>query len=99
MARSSCSMGLLFASMSFSFVADLRPDTTAFGITFLFCLLATLVFSLGPALKATKSDLVNDLKQQAGEPARAGRLSRFFAPRHISVMSLPSAPSGGPSAG
>jgi predicted permease len=45
-----------------------------------------MLFSLGPALKATKADLVNDLKQQVGEPARVGRFSRFFAPRHISVM-------------
>ena len=55
-------------------------------ITLLFCLLATMLFSLGPALKATKADLVKDLKEQVGEPARIGRLSRFFAPRHISVM-------------
>jgi predicted permease len=55
-------------------------------VTFLFCLIATILFSLGPALKATKADLVNDLKQQVGEPARIGRFSRFFAPRHISVM-------------
>src|SRR5436190_14332459 len=45
-----------------------------------------MLFSLGPALKATRADLVNDLKQQVGEPACTGRLSRFFAPRHISVM-------------
>jgi predicted permease len=45
-----------------------------------------MLFSLGPALKATKADLVKDLKEQVGEPARIGRLSRFFAPRHISVM-------------
>jgi putative ABC transport system permease protein len=45
-----------------------------------------MLFSLGPAMKATKTDLVNDLKQQVGEPARTGRLNRFFAPRHISVM-------------
>jgi predicted permease len=55
-------------------------------MTFLFCLVATMLFSLGPALKATKADLVNDLKEQVGEPARIGRFSRFFAPRHISVM-------------
>src|SRR4029077_10997738 len=34
----------------------------------------------------TKADLVNDLKEQIGEPARIGRFNRFFAPRHISVM-------------
>src|SRR5438309_1034574 len=49
-------------------------------------LIATLLFSLGPALKATKADLVKDLKEQVGEPARIGRLGRFFAPRHVSVM-------------
>ena len=76
----------LLASVNFSFVVKLRPDITALGATFLFCLLATMLFSLGPALKATKADLVNDLKQQVGEPARIGRFSRFFAPRHISVM-------------
>ncbi|MDP9187083.1 MAG: ABC transporter permease [Verrucomicrobiota bacterium] len=76
----------LLASVNFSFVVKLRPDTTVLAITFLFCLLATMLFSLGPAVKSTKADLVNDLKQQVGEPARVGRFSRFFAPRHISVM-------------
>ncbi|HEY4273479.1 MAG TPA: ABC transporter permease [Candidatus Udaeobacter sp.] len=76
----------LLASTNFSFVVKLRPDATVLAITLLFCLIATMLFSLGPALKATKADLVNDLKEQVGEPARIGRLSRFFAPRHISVM-------------
>src|SRR3989440_3549134 len=76
----------LLASVNFSFVVKLRPDTTVLAATFLFCLIATMLFSLGPALKATKADLVKDLKEQVGEPARIGRLSRFFAPRHISVM-------------
>ena len=76
----------LLSSVNFSVIIKLRPDITILSITFLFCLLATMLFSLGPALKATKADLVNDLKQQVGEPARIGRLSRFFAPRHISVM-------------
>src|SRR5213596_1873806 len=76
----------LLASVNFSFVVKLRPDAVVLSVTFLFCLLATMLFSLGPALKATRADLVNDLKQQVGEPARIGRFSRFFAPRHISVM-------------
>jgi len=76
----------LLASTNFSLVVKLRPDAAVLTITFLFCLVATMLFSLGPALKATKADLVNDLKQQVGEPARIGRVSRFFAPRHISVM-------------
>src|SRR5438105_15700509 len=76
----------MLGSRDFSFVADLHPSASVLGVTFFFCLIATALFSLGPALKATKSDLVNDLKQQVGEPARMGRFSQFFAPRHISVM-------------
>ena len=80
------SMSTLLSSMNFSFVVNLHPDATILIVTFLFCVFATVLFSLGPALKATRADLVNDLKQQVGEPARIGRVSRFFAPRHISVM-------------
>ena len=76
----------LLSSVNFSVIIKLRPGVTVLAVTFLFCLCATMLFSLGPALKATKADLVNDLKQQVGEPARIGRFSRFFAPRHISVM-------------
>jgi putative ABC transport system permease protein len=82
------SLGLLLGSgsVNFSFVVNLHPNAAVLGITLLFCLIATVLFSLGPALTATKADLVNDLKEQLGEPARIGRFSRFFAPRHISVM-------------
>lgn len=80
------SLGSLFSSMSFSIIVPSHPDMTVLGTTFLFCLFATLLFSLGPALKASRADLVNDLKQQTGEPAHPGRLNRFFAPRHLLVM-------------
>ncbi len=80
------SLGGLFSSMNFSLVVHLRPDLTILAVTFAACLLATLLFSLGPALKASRADLVNDLKQQVGEPAHVGRLNRFFAPRHLLVM-------------
>ena len=80
------SLATLLSNVNFSFIVDLTPNFSVLAVTFLFCLIATMLFSLGPALKATKADLVNDLKQQVGEPARIGRFSRFFAPRHISVM-------------
>jgi predicted permease len=76
----------LFGSVNFSLVVNLRPNATVFAVTFLFCVLATLLFSLGPALKTSKADLVHDLKQHVGEPTRTGHFNRFFAPRHISVM-------------
>ena len=80
------SLGSFFGTMNFSIVVRLRPDATVLAVTFLICLVATLLFSLGPALKASRADLVNDLKQQVGEPAHVGRLNRFFAPRHLLVM-------------
>src|SRR5437588_7204863 len=80
------SLATLLNNVNFSFIVDLTPNLAVLAVTFVFCLLATMLFSLGPALKATRADLVNDLKQQVGEPARIGRFSRFFAPRHISVM-------------
>lgn len=80
------SMAALLNNVNFSFIVDLAPNFNVLAVTFLFCLIATVLFSLGPALKATKADLVNDLKQLIGEPSRTGHFSRFFAPRHISVM-------------
>jgi len=80
------SLARLLGSVNFSLVVNLRPDATVLAATFLFCVLATLLFSLGPALKTSKADLVHDLKQQVGEQTRTGRFNRFFAPRHISVM-------------
>src|SRR6266481_498308 len=80
------SLATLLNNVNFSFIVDLSPDAAVLAVTFLFSLLAAVLFSLGPALKATRVDLVTDLKQQIGEPARIGGFSRFFAPRHISVM-------------
>jgi putative ABC transport system permease protein len=80
------SLATLLNNVNFSFIVDLSPDAAVLAVTFLFSLLAAVLFSLGPALKATRADLVTDLKQQIGEPARIGGFSRFFAPRHISVM-------------
>ena len=51
-----------------------------------FCLLATLLFSLGPALKSARTDIVSELKNQGAESTATGRLTRFFAPRHLLVM-------------
>ncbi len=81
-------MSGLFESMSFSIILDFRPDATVLAATFGFCLVATILFSLGPAVNLTRVDLANDLKQTAGEfaAARGGLSSGFFAPRHLLVM-------------
>src|SRR5437762_11663580 len=44
----------LLSSVNFSFVVKLRPDATVLAVTFLFCLIATMLFSLGPALKRSE---------------------------------------------
>lgn len=81
------SMRGIFEATTFSFniVADFTPDLSVVAATFGLCLLATLAFSLGPALNLTRVDLANDLKQQAGEFAH-GPSHRLLAPRHLLVM-------------
>jgi len=74
------------SSMNFSLTTHLQPDFTVIVVTFFFCLIATLLFSLGPALKASRADLVHDLKAQGGDAAVTGRWNRFFAGRHLLVM-------------
>jgi putative ABC transport system permease protein len=80
------SLGAMVRAMNFSLAIELRPDAVVLVVTLLFCVAATLIFSLGPALKAARADLVQDLKQQVGEPALAGRWNRFFSARHCLVM-------------
>jgi len=80
------SLNRLFQAMSFSITMELRPDANVMGATFLFCVVATLLFGLGPALKSVRADVVHDLKQQGGEPAALGRWNRFFSGRHCLVL-------------
>lgn len=75
-----------FASFNLTLTAQLRPDLTVVAATFLLCLIATLVFSLGPALRAARADLVHNLKGSAGDAAVLGRWNRFFSGRHLMVM-------------
>ncbi|HJY34676.1 MAG TPA: ABC transporter permease, partial [Vicinamibacterales bacterium] len=80
------SFSLLLGSMNFSLTTDLRPNAMVLAATIGFCVLATLIFSLGPALKASRADVVGELKTQGAESTASGRLNRFFAPRHVLVM-------------
>lgn len=80
------SFSTLLGSMNFSLTADLRPDATVLAVTVGLCVIATLVFSLGPALRASRADVVGDLKSQGVESTAAGSLSRFLTPRNVLVM-------------
>ncbi|HEY2884690.1 MAG TPA: FtsX-like permease family protein, partial [Rhizomicrobium sp.] len=48
-------------------VWDASPNLPILGMTFGFCLLGTIAFALGPALKLSRKTVVGDLKEHAGD--------------------------------
>ncbi len=60
------------------------PNPAILAATFGFCLLGTLMFALGPALKISRSAVVTDLKEHAGEDVVHRRWK--FLPRHPLVV-------------
>jgi predicted permease len=54
------------------------------GATLVFCILGTLCFALGPALKLSRAAVIGDLKQQAGEDVSRPRWK--FLPRNPLVV-------------
>jgi putative ABC transport system permease protein len=64
-------------------VTVVLEGTTSFALiaaTITFCLLATLAFALGPALKHSRADIVSDLKAQSGDDP--GPRTWRFVPRN-----------------
>ncbi len=78
--------GAQLNSSFYTLALNLRPDHRVFAATVACALFATLVFSFLPALKASRVDLVTDLKRQPNETNSAHRLGRFFAWRHVVLM-------------
>src|SRR6266542_3261142 len=60
------------------------PSPAVLGATFGFCVLGTLAFALGPALKLSRSAVVADLKEHASEDVVRRRWK--FLPRHPLVV-------------
>ena len=75
-----------FNAFNLTLSAQLKPDLLVVAATFGLGLIATLLFSLGPAVRTSRADLVHDLKGHAGDSAVAGRWNRFFSARHLMVM-------------
>lgn len=75
---------LLIASlgslMPFDLVWQSGPNPALLAATLGFCVLGTLAFALGPALKLSKDAGLSDLKEHAGEDAVRRRWK--FLPRH-----------------
>ena len=60
------------------------PNPAILTATLAFCLVGTLMFALGPALKLSRSAVVTDLKEHAGEDVVRRRWR--FLPRHPLVV-------------
>src|SRR5438552_4069740 len=60
------------------------PNPTILAATFGFCLLGTLIFALGPALKISRTTMMTDLKEHAGEDVVRRRWK--FLPRNPLVV-------------
>ena len=82
------SSDLLVASMSKILPMDVvwlsGPNPAILGATLGFCVLGTICFALGPALKLSRAAVIEDLKQQAGEDAHRPRWK--FLPRNPLVV-------------
>lgn len=82
------SSDLLVASLSNILPMDVvwlgGPNPAILGATLGFCVLGTICFALGPALKLSRSAVIEDLKQQAGEDVHRPRWR--FLPRNPLVV-------------
>jgi len=75
-----------FAATRFDFTSPQAPDIGDAVMIAVLAVGSALVFGLAPALRATRVDLVDDLKRQPGQPAEGGRWNRFFSSRHCRMM-------------
>jgi len=82
------SSDLLVASLGKMLPLDIvwlaGPNVSILAATFAFCVVGTLGFALGPALKLSRSAVVADLKEQAGEDVVRRRWR--FLPRNPLVV-------------
>jgi predicted permease len=82
------SSDLLVASLSKILPMDVvwlsGPNPAILGATLVFCVLGTICFALGPALKLSRAAVIEDLKQQAGEDVHRPRWK--FLPRNPLVV-------------
>lgn len=82
-------LGLITASLEARLPITLFLAPTGASVvvaaTAVICLGATLAFSLGPALRLSRADVLTDLKQQTGEDATGPRRAWWW-PRHPLVV-------------
>jgi putative ABC transport system permease protein len=81
-ALSEALQGITNASLTFQPALDL----SVVALTFAACVVATLLFGLAPALRASRRDVVADIKSNGASPTGTGKWNRFFAVRNVLVM-------------
>jgi putative ABC transport system permease protein len=64
---------------------DAKPDLAVVLATSAFAILATLMFGIGPSLKLSRADLVNDLKDDAASRS-SSLFGRRFSSRNVLVV-------------
>jgi predicted permease len=64
---------------------DGRPDIRVVSATLLFAVLSTVLFGLGPAWRLARTDVIGQIKEQAGEQPGRGR-RRWFGGRNLLVV-------------
>jgi predicted permease len=77
-------IGSMRKFMPFEIVWSTGANPAILAATFGFCLLGTLMFALGPAIKISRSAVITDLKEHAGEDVMRRRWK--FLPRNPLVV-------------
>jgi len=79
-------MGQLPMQLGEAIASGIALDVRVLAATMSFCLIATVLFGLKPALRLSGRDLCSDLKESGRGVLRATRTRRWFVPRGLSVL-------------
>jgi len=74
------------ASLGFSLVLDATPDIRVLLATLVFCMAATMVFAIGPALHVTREIARGSLSLHHSTRTTTDRWGRLFSGRHCLLM-------------
>jgi len=79
-------MGQLPMQLGEAITSGIALDVRVLGATLSFCLIATVLFGVRPALSLSGRDLVGDLKESGRGVLEATRRRRVLVPRGLSVL-------------
>jgi len=79
-------MGQLPMQLGEAIASGIALDVRVLAATLSFCLIATVLFGLKPALRLSGRDLCGDLKESGRGVLEATRRRRWFVPRGLSVL-------------